>query len=698
MKHVLCSISTIAFSIFLSGCGDKANSVDANAELAEKELREAAESSKLEAARQTALQSANNLGASKEFKDYNAALLEVVAKQKALATNVTVLDQATNQGSYNDLLKIIPEVRKASDDLSIAIGAASAQREAFKEPRGVAAFEKVSNELTIVRSEASEGAARLSDLDALQQDREQILSKIQSKDTQLIEGLTKESIARKLHQQPIVLNDKLSFQLALSGNYRAPETSQLGLGPLFIPFAIGYFMLQNPYILGGGGTGGAFKSTDRPLLIAGTSQPLDLHSLLQQTLAATASIDDMKAARLSSLSQRLYTEVKPHIGMAIPIQQHANKSNLEHIRLFTVEQMRKAVQARFTPPKQQKSTFSIFKKSDKPIISGVTGYHDQPGFQGIPFPIFEEEQRLTLEDLDKLEAQMDTIYTQLFSDVLMNHPETKLFFRPFNPEGSLNSTTLELSSGVIRDATSGSFKDLRQDEFSVNATAFKLNGYAGDKLNLNLPVTINLKGSVESSKSIHTTGSIATKFGNTLVGMNTTYINTGSGFNAESRHTETSVMVAQQFGAAFAEVQLGSVNAKDVNKADFNGSRTQLTLGVDTTYITPFVQLTHRNLDRQGTLFTSNVLDTTVALGAEVGVAHHQTDAYVVDVHLTGKVGYNNKRWTALGRHLGTDTDIVGSFDMTGALKLNTGLSFSSHLSFGSAAGTSVGLSFTIEH
>jgi hypothetical protein len=200
-----------------------------------------------------------------------------------------------------------------------------------------------------------------------------------------------------------------------------------------------------------------------------------------------------------------------------------------------------------------------------------------------------------------------------------------------------------------------------------------VNGVPGSHVDLGLPVFVQLKGSVDQGKSTNlTTGTVAYKLGNTLIGAIQTYSNSGSGFGHDGRQLETSIVASQNFNNFFMEFQLGSISATDVHFKDWSGSRAQFTVGIDTPWVSPFVQVSYRNLNDQP--------DTAVYGGLEVDLSEFRTDGYTVSTHLLTKAGYSNLKGT------------TGAVEWSGTLTLNSGLSFSTNLTLGTVAEPSAGI------
>jgi hypothetical protein len=276
--------------------------------------------------------------------------------------------------------------------------------------------------------------------------------------------------------------------------------------------------------------------------------------------------------------------------------------------------------------------------------------------------------------------------------VLKTLPEFKDLFTPLpSAAEGLSATTPDDASrnANLRHARNG---DTTTGSVSLNGLS--INDVAGDSIELGIPLYVKLKGNVSSSKATEAaTGSVAYRLGNTVIGAIQGYANSGEGFGVEGRQYETSLAVSQSFGAFFIEGQLGSVSATDVHQSNWSGMRSQVTLGVDTEFVSPFVQITHRHLGRDGL----DLKQTTGYVGLEMDVANLKSDSYSVDASLLAKVGYGEKAWSEASKHLGTTSGMSGSVEWKGSLHLNTGISFNTSLSLDTTSKTSASVQFSVE-
>ncbi|MBH1989957.1 MAG: hypothetical protein I8H80_02145 [Alphaproteobacteria bacterium] len=287
----------------------------------------------------------------------------------------------------------------------------------------------------------------------------------------------------------------------------------------------------------------------------------------------------------------------------------------------------------------------------------------------------------------------------------LNIEAVNIFFKEFMPanDGSVAAAAAAeeylaaaLSSGAIKDLSGNvSLRTARTAATGlVDGSAFKMNGVAGQSVELGLPLFVQLKGDVSSAKATDAaTGSVAYRLGNTVIGAIQGYANSGAGFGIDSRQLETSVVASHSFGSFFVEGQIGSVSATEVHNSNWSGLRSQVTLGLDTEFVSPFVQLTHRQLDRGGL----NLNETTAYVGLDAEVAKLAADTYSIDTRLLAKAGYGSKDWSAGSKDLGSTTGFSGSVEWSSSLNLNSGVSFSSNLSLDTVAGSSAALNVSLD-
>lgn len=278
-----------------------------------------------------------------------------------------------------------------------------------------------------------------------------------------------------------------------------------------------------------------------------------------------------------------------------------------------------------------------------------------------------------------------------------------IFFKEFMPanDGSAEAAAIAaqaagLSAGTLGDISGNvSFRQARTSATgSADLRAFNVNGAAGESIALGMPLFVQLKGDVSSSKATEAaTGSVAYRLGSTVIGAIQGYANSGDGFGIEGRQFETSVVASHSFGSLFIEGQLGTVSATDVHSSNWKGMRSQVTLGLDTEFVSPFVQITHRQLDRSGL----DLNQTTGFVGLDMDVAKLKADSYSVDARLTAKVGYGEKAWSVKAIDLGTTTGFSGSVEWAGSLNLNSGVKFTTNLGLDTVAGSSAAVNVSLD-
>ena len=287
---------------------------------------------------------------------------------------------------------------------------------------------------------------------------------------------------------------------------------------------------------------------------------------------------------------------------------------------------------------------------------------------------------------------MPNDYNSFFSDTASLYFETSTKNLTYGDAAQAAS----LSAGTLGDI-SGNIS-LRQARTSATGSAdlraFNVNGAAGESIALGMPLFVQLKGDVSSSKATEAaTGSVAYRLGNTVIGAIQGYANSGDGFGIEGRQFETSVVASHSFGSFFIEGQLGSVSATDVHSSNWKGMRSQVTLGLDTEFVSPFVQLTHRQLDRSGL----DLNQTTGFVGLDMDVAKLKADSYSVDARLTAKVGYGEKAWSVNATDLGTTTGVSSSVEWASSLNLNSGVKFTTNLGLDTVAGSSAAVNVSLD-
>ena len=280
-------------------------------------------------------------------------------------------------------------------------------------------------------------------------------------------------------------------------------------------------------------------------------------------------------------------------------------------------------------------------------------------------------------DIPVTQAQIDE-WNQVFIDALKADP----FFGK-DEEASDFDPRKYGSYGNNADSptdASGSASALAalKGKSGIAATSLMVNGVSGSRIDLGLPVYVQLKGSMDQGKSSDgMTGLVAYKLGNSVFGVVQSYANSGTGFTADSRHLESSIIAAHSFGLMFVEGQFGSISASDVNFKDWSGVRSQLRLGIDTPFGAPFIQLTYRDF--------GHTSDTAGYVGFEIANTEIKTDTYAFSTSLLTKVGHHSVHGA------------TGSIDWTAALNLNSGVAFTTNLTLGSAAESKAAFNLSLD-
>ena len=253
-------------------------------------------------------------------------------------------------------------------------------------------------------------------------------------------------------------------------------------------------------------------------------------------------------------------------------------------------------------------------------------------------------------DIPVTQEQIDE-WNQVFIDVLKEDP----FF------GQQMNTPADLSGRV---STLAALKGTT----GVNATGFTMNGVTGAQIDFGLPVYVQLAGDVDQSKTTEgVTGLVAYRFGNTAIGAIQSYANASN-----AHHTETSVVTAQSLGNMYIEGQLGTISVKGGS-----GMRSQVRLGVDTSYGMPFVQLTHRDF--------GSTTDAAAYVGFELANAEFKADTYAFSTTLLTRVGHHSAQ------------GVTGSVDLNAALNLKSGVGFNASLSIGSTVESKAAFNMSID-
>lgn len=199
-----------------------------------------------------------------------------------------------------------------------------------------------------------------------------------------------------------------------------------------------------------------------------------------------------------------------------------------------------------------------------------------------------------------------------------------------------------------------------------------MSGIAGQSIELKPPLFIHLKGEVSDTKITNILmGSVSYRLGNMVIGAIQGYSNSGNGFGQSGQQSESSIVLSQNFGLFFIEAQSSLVIANQLYNCEWNGYRSQATIGSDTANIIPFVQLTYRQLDRNG---AHTLNETTGRVGLDIEVGNFTAEAYNLNMHLLSKIGYGQPK------DIGTTSAIKGSIAWNARLNLRNGISFCTSL------------------
>jgi hypothetical protein len=287
-------------------------------------------------------------------------------------------------------------------------------------------------------------------------------------------------------------------------------------------------------------------------------------------------------------------------------------------------------------------------------------------FPQVPVPISEDEQR----DKPKLYNETGALPSTKEDWERVGVPElTDEEILALAAKENLKQEKVGKSTAPTAPAdSSGSTSALAalKGKSGMDATQFIVNGVSGSQIDLELPMYVQLKGSVDQGKSTTgMTGLVAYKLGSSVLGVIQSYDNSGAGFTADSRHLESSIVAAHSFGLLFVEGQFGSISATDVNFNNWSGVRSQVRLGIDTPFGAPFVQLTHKDF--------GHTSDTAGYVGFEIANSEFKAASYAFRTSLLTKVGHHSVHGA------------TGAIDWTAALNLNSGVAFTTHLTLDSA-------------
>jgi hypothetical protein len=249
----------------------------------------------------------------------------------------------------------------------------------------------------------------------------------------------------------------------------------------------------------------------------------------------------------------------------------------------------------------------------------------------------------------------------------------------------------QLSSEVSGNVSDQSLRNVRLSRNGgVEASALYVNNSSGSRIELEMPLFVQLNGNVSDNKRTNAVnGSIIYRWSNTLLGIVQGYANNGKGFEAKSGQLETSLLASHSFGTFFMEGQIGKVSIADVYSRDWSGYRSQLKLGIDTKFASPYIEVALRQLNRDDS-FKLN--ETSGYIGLEMEIADLQADAYSLSTHLTTKIGYGSKNWLLGTSVYGTTSEVLGSLEWSGSFNLNNGACFKANLNLGITGGSTFGI------
>jgi hypothetical protein len=293
--------------------------------------------------------------------------------------------------------------------------------------------------------------------------------------------------------------------------------------------------------------------------------------------------------------------------------------------------------------------------------------------EGVNIPItdlkdFAFTEKLIIAEMIK-SGQFGTLFNYLRGKKFSSYGN-ETFFPEAEFDALVAAAPVALAAGIT-PSTMGRFT--RRGVTGIDATYLHMNGVSAGKVEMLLPISVSLKGKVDGAKSTTgTSGTVAYKMGNTVLGIVHAYANAGEGFEVDSRQTETSIAVSQSIGNVFIEGQLGYIGTHEVHSADMTGNRYQLSVGFDTETVSPFVQVAYRDFGKQS--------DAAAYVGAELNIDSLKTEAYVLDMNLNAKAGVNSK------------TEFTASLEWSGSLSLNNGISFKTDLTLGTTEGSTFGL------
>ena len=182
-------------------------------------------------------------------------------------------------------------------------------------------------------------------------------------------------------------------------------------------------------------------------------------------------------------------------------------------------------------------------------------------------------------------------------------------------QAGANAPVTQLGSDIV-------FTRFTRGASMVDASQLRVNGVNGSSVATDSPFTLKLNGDVSDNLSGYVSGAAAYKLGSLSIGSVFSHNNTAV------KQQEASLLVSNTFGSVFVEGQIGAVFLED-SKA----LRTQVALGIDTKYVSPFVQLSQNSVDGRSSVIPFVGLETdVVTLNTEGGELSNSL-AVKTDVH-----------------------------------------------------------------
>lgn len=411
-----------------------------------------------------------------------------------------------------------------------------------------------------------------------------------------------------------------------------------------------------------------------------------------------------ECASLSDVAHLIANDIVP-IGETLGIKGRIKAGDLDGVVLqlspLFVEKLNIVLIE--NPISQESGAYTL--SQIKEVLAAPEG--TQGGAQGVPglanksYPCFKEDailwsqgKKITSTDLEKFRIDLLATSKTTIKKCLLEDSLTRVFFRNVQPLLQLNPN--QLSDATPNDMHTSLYRSPRRSPAgSFDVVMVHRNLVDTSDIVLNQPLFVQLKSDISHHKTASaTTGSIAYRLGNTVIGAIQAYASKGKGFDNDGYHLKSSLVMSQNIGACFMEGQVGFVTAHQIHNSEWNGYCSQITLGVDTAYITPFLQLTHRQLVRNNT-YTLN--EITEYVGLDIEIADVAFDAYSITAHMKASVGVCQKCWTDHSKNIGTTHKIKGSLEWDARLTLNDGLSFNTYVNINQQSDSAAGVALNLE-